>query len=597
YLELSPSFASLIVNRTQVFTAVLHTGPNGRVTTLLDPRALRWSSLNNSVGTIQDGTFTARSEGNTAIFALYDNILLQYFPSANATVQVNPAPLQNITNNTNDSIYLELSPSFASLYVNETQNFTAILHTGPNGNVVTVLSPGSVGWGSWNTSVGTIQNGIFTARSEGRTSILAIYGNLQLHLPRANATVQVNPAPLQNITNNTNYSSYLEISPANPVINVGDMQNFTAIFHSGNGSVASLPASSVNWLSDNTSVGTIDQNGIFTANSSGYNTVGALYSESNYSYSASTLVTVNPIPAVAPNNGNGGNSGTYAGSGNGGGSFKTSTVASFSCSGKSGSVKITYFVSGSPEATVEVIYLGENDEKVLKKIVSGTSTFGFTPQKEGRYEVRVSLGVDQSSAYFTVPACTGENAFVQQNVTVQLQPKTEIILSKTIRYENGFTKKFEVYRTTDGSIERYNTEITLTYTGTKNLYNVTVLDSVPKSIVSGASQIAFGKSPTRTTSGDSIGFEWGARSIVNGEKVTYSYSFARPLTASMIDAFAVPSLLVKTEIPSSQGGQDIGSMISASIGALGGFSLPLVIVGFVLVAAVTFKFITGRNKV
>jgi hypothetical protein len=244
-------------------------------------------------------------------------------------------------------------------------------------------------------------------------------------------------------------------------------------------------------------------------------------------------------------------------------------------------------------ALVEVYYLGGTSEKVFSKEVESSASASFTPQKVGSYEVRVTVGVDQASSRFSVPLCSERTVNVTQVTTVRLSPERALLLSKTVGYPNGFVKKFEVWRERNNGAESYTTEITLTYSANQSFGNATVLDGVPKSVLASADQISFSKKPSRYGSAYGVDFEWDVKPLSSGQRLSYFYSFARPLTEQMIDSFPAPRLLY------GQGAarEEQGSLLAASL-VIAGIMVPLyALVGAGLLLLLVAVFLVfGRKR-
>jgi hypothetical protein len=354
---------------------------------------------------------------------------------------------------------------------------------------------------------------------------------------------------------------------------VGQSQQFTATaYDANNSSLGALANADLNW-SATAAIGAIDANGTFTASAAGSGMVTAIYLP-NPAISANASVAVSVLPP------SGGGSGS-TGSNNAGGAYKTAATVSFTCAGKIGEVKITVLDSKVTNATVDVFYLGEPRIKVFTKGISGTTTVPFQPEKAGDYELHVTVGADQTTAGFFVPYCSQETVNVTQNITVRLEPVRELVFTKLVKYPGGFSKLFSVYKTTDGQSESFDSDITLyfNYTGNSTLYGFDILDSVPSSVVAHTGQIAFADRPTVASSEPR--FEWHVGSLGKGGKLSYSYSFGRPLTEQMISLFEAPTLRTSAQQPSAQ--QDAG-LLAASIGPI--FGIKLQFFGVALVSAV-----------
>jgi hypothetical protein len=155
----------------------------------------------------------------------------------------------------------------------------------------------------------------------------------------------------------------------------------------------------------------------------------------------------------------------------------------------------------------------------------------------------------------------------------------EVVFSKSIHYSSGFSKEFKVYSLDNGEgLQDYRTEITLNYTNKEEArQDVTVSDAVPLSILSDPSQISFDQSPSSISSSNGISFGWALKSINTGEKVSFSYSFARPLTEQMAAGFSAPLLLPTAKQPKSGAGLP-GEGLLASIFTFKIFDIPLTMI-------------------
>lgn len=356
-----------------------------------------------------------------------------------------------------------------------------------------------------------------------------------------------------------------------------------------------VPCPGLSWSA---SVGSISGGPFSVTHNSGTTAGTGTLSATGPGFSCAIPVTVK-APSTSGGSGGGGSSNT------GGASFSTATTVSTTCAGKEGSIKIAYLVPSAPSAIVNAYYTGDGGfKKVFSQAVSSTSTAAFTPPYVGTYELHVSLGVEQTTATFSVPACTGEGQ-PSVETTVNLQESKELILSKSIDYGKGLSKEFKVYKTKTGSQDSYATEVTLTYSydGPGTLPSLTITDSVPKSIVSSASQLSFAQTPDSFSSGEAVAFSWDESVISPGQKLRYLYSFNRLVTEQMASRFAAPKvstgaspLPIISGIGISGGNGDL----LASMADFAGVNMPLfllVVAGVSLLAVVLFlSFVFGSRK-
>ena len=149
-----------------------------------------------------------------------------------------------------------VSPSSTTLIIGDTEQFTA---TGKDqyGNTINTCT---ITWESTNTTVGTInQSGFFTASSAGTTTISAANDSVI-----GNASVIVKEAPIL---------TTIVVSPSSATLDIGDTQYFTATGKDQYGDT--IDTGTITWESTNTTVGTINQSGFFTASSAGTTTISA----------------------------------------------------------------------------------------------------------------------------------------------------------------------------------------------------------------------------------------------------------------------------------------------------------------------------------
>jgi len=176
------------------------------------------------------------------------------------TAVSNPPVLTTIT----------VSPSTATLLVGATQVFTSAPKD-QNGNPMNV----AITWTSSNTTVGNVDaRGTFTASAEGTTTIKAENGTVN-GIATVTVSTSTSPPVLTTIT----------VSPSSANVMVGKNQSFIAqTLDQFNQMINAI----VQWTSSNSTVGTIDNNGKFTALSKGTTTITA----SNGSVNGYATVTV-----------------------------------------------------------------------------------------------------------------------------------------------------------------------------------------------------------------------------------------------------------------------------------------------------------------
>lgn len=261
-IEITPGSPTLFLGETQQFTA---TGKDQYG----DPIAtgdITWEISNTDVGTIDpiSGLFESVGLGETTITATGDG---DVFGTADVLVLAIPVL---------DTI--DVTPESATLFVDNTQQFTA---TGTD-QYGESIDTGTITWESSNTDVGTIDpiSGLFTAVGLGETTITAT-GNDDI---KGTATVSVVVDPVL---------TTIEIDPANVTLYANEQQQFIATGKDQYGEL--IDTGDLTWVSDDKTVGTIDENGLFTAVGDGEATIQAT---GDGNVSGTVIVVVEEEPAA-----------------------------------------------------------------------------------------------------------------------------------------------------------------------------------------------------------------------------------------------------------------------------------------------------------
>lgn len=230
--------------------------------------AVTWESSNAAAGTINtNGMFTVVGAGTSTITVTAVNGSVTKTNST--TVTVTPATQPKVLTT------VTISPTNPTVVEGSTRLFSATPLDQNNAPIGASLT-----WASSDTANGTINNttGLFTAVRQGTTTITvtAINGSTTV----TNRTVVTVEAPgqgqlLKNIT----------VLPKSQKIVVGKSRTFFArTLDQFNKAISVI----VTWASSNTSVGTIESNGKFTALSEGTTTITA--TNGTISGSASVIV-------------------------------------------------------------------------------------------------------------------------------------------------------------------------------------------------------------------------------------------------------------------------------------------------------------------
>jgi len=292
-------------------------------------------------------------------------------------------------------------------------------------------------------------------------------------------------------------------------------------------------------------------------------------------------------------------------SSNGGGAFRASAQVLAGCAGRLAEAKVNILQPGA-SARVEIIRIGSGRAKLLDKAINASTTLSFMPDLPGDYELRVSVGADQTTSTFTVSGCRGTAADSPQAVaTARLSPETTLMLSKQASFPGGISRGFKAYRTSsaDGGNAEYHTEVTLTYVREKGdaPQGIVVLrERVPLAIATSPSQVSFATQPSRIGfEGESMLFEWDAGRLLPGGSASFSYRLPRALTEQAMAKFASPEISVPDG--GSKGTRGAKDDIAASMAGI----LPigadaagylLVLAGIGIIALMIFGAFLGKSE-
>ncbi len=298
-----------------------------------------------------------------------------------------------------------------------------------------------------------------------------------------------------------------------------------------------------------------------------------------FPFAAILLLALLAVPAV------------YADSGSGRGYASSATIPA-GCAGRPMQLEVNLYGTGAGPATAEIYFISDSgNSKVFSEGASNSATLTFTPPQPGIYQLRISLGTDQTTLDFAVPECSPATIKESQAPSVGLEQKRELVLQKLIGYPGGFSKEFSVYRISASQGAAYQTDIVLSYRNSGKAQKVTIEDSVPSSIVSSTGQIAFDSYPDGVSPGQPMVFDWKDRQVDAGGQLRFSYSIGRQLSSQMMEGMGTPKAIASqggaAPGPSGSAPQSSGEGIVASLFSLGsGISLPLPIL--LLAAALLF---------
>ena len=259
-IQITPPRATLEVHDDQKFIVIAYDQNNN----VMPAGEVTWESSDTTVGTIDaDGIFTALAEGTTTITAKTGSI------SDEAVITVNAAaPALGM---------VVISPSAVILEAGDTRQFDLIAFD-PFG---TSVPDASVTWKVSDPCIGTIDEcGVFTALCAGSVTICAIGDGAT-----GTATVTVTCAD--------SALSRIVVTPPAITLNAGDEETFFATAYDQYGD--EIPDIEVTWESSDTTVGTIDADGHFTALAEGTATITASTGCRGATGTATVTVTSAPL--------------------------------------------------------------------------------------------------------------------------------------------------------------------------------------------------------------------------------------------------------------------------------------------------------------
>jgi len=254
-IEVLPSEATLQVGDEMQFNAIAYDQFNEIMSGII----FTWSSSNTTVGEVNEtGYFIAKSPGETFVNATNQSVV------GSAHVTVTPGPLARI----------EVSPSEITLNVGETCQFEAKGYDKFDNEI-----PGLIfTWSSSNTTVGTVnETGFFTALYPGFTFVNATNQSVV-------GSARVNVTYIPKVTT-------VVVSPSEVTLNITETLQFTATAYDQFGN--EMPDVAFTWSSSNTTVGTVNETGFFTALYPGFTFVNAT-APNGVNGTASVTVTYTP---------------------------------------------------------------------------------------------------------------------------------------------------------------------------------------------------------------------------------------------------------------------------------------------------------------
>jgi uncharacterized protein YjdB len=256
-IQVTPANAVVALGTTQQYTA---TGVYSDATTHDITDDVNWISSDLTVATIDgDGLATTLKAGQTTISATLAGV------TGTATLTVTGATPTSVV----------VSPATATTATGGTVQFTAMVHfsDGTQQNLTSAAS-----WSSSNDTIATVVGGLATGVAKGTATITATYSGQS-----GTASLEVTDATVTSVV----------VSPASASIHKGGTQQFEAVAHLSDGTNTGVLTTGVTWVSDNTSVVTINADGLATGLA-----VGSAHIRATYNSVQSALVPITVGNAV-----------------------------------------------------------------------------------------------------------------------------------------------------------------------------------------------------------------------------------------------------------------------------------------------------------
>src|SRR5204862_1583514 len=256
-VTVSPASVSVLQGQTVQLTATPRDANGNPVT----GRVITWQASNSAIASVNGSglvtgvgpggpvTLTATSEGQRGT----------------ASVTVTLAPVASVT----------VSPSAANIPITGTVQLTATPRDA-NGNPLTGRA---ISWSSSNNNIATVNgSGLVTGVTAGSVTITATSEGQS-----GTASITVAGAPVASVT----------VTPPSASVPAGQTVQLTATLKDANGNV--LTGRTVTWASNNTTVATVNSNGLVTTKVAGSATITA----TSEGQSGTAAITVTPVPVAS----------------------------------------------------------------------------------------------------------------------------------------------------------------------------------------------------------------------------------------------------------------------------------------------------------
>ena len=258
-VDVSPATAAILPNATVQLTATPKDAAGGPLT----GRTVTWTTSNATIATVDaSGLVTAKTAGGpVTITATSEG------KSGTSAVTVNPAPVASV----------DVTPSPASVAVGITLQLTATPKDA-NGNTLTGRT---VTWVTSDATLATVNaNGLVTGTSVGGPVTITATSEGK----NGTSSVTVTPAPV----------AAVDVTPSPASVVVGTTLQLTATSKDAAGNA--LTGRTVTWGTSDTTLATVDVNGLVTGKAAGGPVTITASSEGK---SGSSTVTVNDVPVAS----------------------------------------------------------------------------------------------------------------------------------------------------------------------------------------------------------------------------------------------------------------------------------------------------------
>ncbi len=250
-VSLNQENINLVENETQTLLATV-------APTNADNQNVTWSSSNSNIATVDaNGLITAVAEGSATITVTTNDG--NFMATTGVTVQAAAIPVTGVN----------VNPTSATLTEGETLLITATVLPNNADNQ-------SVSWSSNDTSIATVDtNGLITAVAEGSATI-TVTTNDGNFTATTGVTVQAAAIPVTGVN----------VNPTSATLTEGETLLITAIVLPNN-----ADNQNVSWSSNDTSIATIDTNGLITAVAEGSAIITATTNDGSYTAQTNIIVT------------------------------------------------------------------------------------------------------------------------------------------------------------------------------------------------------------------------------------------------------------------------------------------------------------------